>query len=113
MYPDDLAAIGLPRPRSFAYPYGEHDKRVREAVRAAGFAMAFTVAAGRARSGTDPLAIPRFEVLGRDSPLRLVFRIVVQGSRGSDIIRAARLRLIAAVRRGSRLGVGCGSNDGT
>jgi peptidoglycan/xylan/chitin deacetylase (PgdA/CDA1 family) len=42
---------------SFAYPYGEHDQRVRDAVRAAGHTLGF--AASRVPYPFDPYQIPR------------------------------------------------------
>lgn len=49
----------------FCYPYGDHDDRVVEAVRAAGFTAATTTRRGRARAGVDPLRIPRVHVLNQ------------------------------------------------
>jgi peptidoglycan/xylan/chitin deacetylase (PgdA/CDA1 family) len=48
--------LGRPCP-SFAYPYGEHDRRVRNAVRAAGHTLGF--AATRVSYPFDPYQIPR------------------------------------------------------
>jgi peptidoglycan/xylan/chitin deacetylase (PgdA/CDA1 family) len=52
--------------RAFAYPYGEHDARVREAVRAAGYAEAYGLPG---RPG-DPLLLPRVGIYRRDGLLR-------------------------------------------
>jgi len=60
---DDLEALGLPRPRLFAYPYGELDSRARAAVRRAGFAAAFGLERRRLSRRSDRFALPRFEVL--------------------------------------------------
>lgn len=49
-------------PAAFCYPNGDHDARVIEAVRAAGFEVAFATRRGHLRPGTDPYAIPRFNV---------------------------------------------------
>lgn len=62
---DDLAGLGLPRPRFFAYPYGVHDARARAAVRRGGYAAGFALGAKRVRR-TSPLALPRTEVLASD-----------------------------------------------
>jgi GT2 family glycosyltransferase/peptidoglycan/xylan/chitin deacetylase (PgdA/CDA1 family) len=63
----ELADLGLPVPRVFAYPHGAHDRRVRETVRAAGFHSAFSITPGKAsRDGLDPFAVPRMEVLPDD-----------------------------------------------
>jgi peptidoglycan/xylan/chitin deacetylase (PgdA/CDA1 family)/glycosyltransferase involved in cell wall biosynthesis len=59
---DDLAGIGLPPPRLFAYPYGAENERVRNAVRHAGFVAAFTSTPGRVRPGQDPYQLPRIEI---------------------------------------------------
>lgn len=74
---DDLAAAGLPRPRFFAYPYGEHDDRVRRAVAAAGLAAAFTVRPGLARPGADPLRLPRIEILRADAGWRFRLKLAL------------------------------------
>jgi peptidoglycan/xylan/chitin deacetylase (PgdA/CDA1 family) len=58
----DFEAMGLPRARLFAYPYGKHDGRTRRAVRAAGVEAAFTVAPGTARRGDDRFELPRIEL---------------------------------------------------
>jgi len=65
----DIAALGLPAPRLFAYPYGEHDRRVRAQVRASGYAAAF----GLRESRTDPssagrFALPRVQAMRSHSP---------------------------------------------
>jgi peptidoglycan/xylan/chitin deacetylase (PgdA/CDA1 family) len=50
----------LGRPcRDFAYPYGEHDARVRSAVRAAGFERAYALAHG---TWNDPYELPRLDL---------------------------------------------------
>lgn len=72
---DALERHGLGRPRCFAYPYGEHDPRVREAVRQARMTAAFTVEPGRVRSGQDPFSIPRFEILRGDVGWRLRLKL--------------------------------------
>jgi peptidoglycan/xylan/chitin deacetylase (PgdA/CDA1 family)/GT2 family glycosyltransferase len=67
---DALEQAGLPRPRLFAYPYGEHDARTAAAVCSAGDVAAFSVRAGVATSRSDPFALPRVEILARDSGWR-------------------------------------------
>lgn len=86
-----MAELGLPAPRLFAYPYGEHDAVVREAVRSAGLIGGFTTASGRVTASTDRYAIPRVEVYARDTPALLAARVVLAG------------RLPAAVTSGARL----------
>lgn len=41
-----------------AYPYGHHDERSKEGLRAAGYAMARTIEQGYVSVGTDKLALP-------------------------------------------------------
>lgn len=75
----DLVAHGFPPPVLFAYPHGEHDRRVRAAVGAAGYRCAFTVAPGFATRRSDPLAVPRLEVTPRDRGWRLRLRVRAGG----------------------------------
>jgi peptidoglycan/xylan/chitin deacetylase (PgdA/CDA1 family) len=58
-----LADITGSRPRAFAYPRGIHDERARSAVRAAGFACAFSVYDPRG----GRWAIPRADVNALDT----------------------------------------------
>jgi peptidoglycan/xylan/chitin deacetylase (PgdA/CDA1 family) len=44
---------------SFAYPYGRYDKRVRDAVAAAGYRGACTMNSWAATAGSHPLELPR------------------------------------------------------
>jgi peptidoglycan/xylan/chitin deacetylase (PgdA/CDA1 family) len=57
-----LDEIGAGAERPFCYPDGAHDERVRRAVAAAGFTVAFTVEAGRVSTGTDRFRLPRLHV---------------------------------------------------
>ncbi|MGW0828072.1 polysaccharide deacetylase family protein [Streptomyces sp. NPDC002845] len=50
------------RPASFAYPYGYSSRRVRRAVREAGFAQALAVGNALARRGQGPYALRRVTV---------------------------------------------------
>ncbi|WP_311447653.1 glycosyltransferase [Frankia nepalensis] len=69
----DLAALGLPAPRLFAYPYGHHDRRVRARARAAGYTAAFALRESRPwPSPRTRFALPRVEVLRSHSPQALV-----------------------------------------
>lgn len=62
----------LGRPcQEFAYPYGEHDERVRAAVRAAGYDRAY----GLAGDGRDPYALRRVDLYRRHSPFRALLRL--------------------------------------
>ena len=64
----------LRRPcRFFAYPYGEHDSRVRAAARTAGYEGAFAL---RARRG-DSYALPRVDIYRADGQLRFALKTSV------------------------------------
>jgi peptidoglycan/xylan/chitin deacetylase (PgdA/CDA1 family) len=58
-----------------AYPYGEHDARVRAAARAARYEQAFALRAPRG----DPFAVPRVDLYRRDNLVRTVAKTVVKG----------------------------------
>ncbi len=49
-----------------AYPYGEHDERVRRLARAAGYDRAY----GLWERSDDPYALPRLDLYRRHSPVR-------------------------------------------
>jgi peptidoglycan/xylan/chitin deacetylase (PgdA/CDA1 family) len=68
------AELGAP-PASFAYPYGHSTRRVRRAVREAGFAQALAVGNDLARRGQGPYALRRVTVrrrTGAEEFLRLL-----------------------------------------
>lgn len=54
--------------RTFCYPNGDHDRRVLEAVRSAGYTSGCTTMAGRNRLGVDPCALRRVDM----NPLRVL-----------------------------------------
>jgi peptidoglycan/xylan/chitin deacetylase (PgdA/CDA1 family) len=58
--------------RTFAYPFGLHDERVRDAVGAAGFELAFAWMPGR----WHPLAAPRLPAPPRHGALKLAAKLV-------------------------------------
>ena len=63
----------LGRPcRTIAYPYGDQDRRVREAAREAGYAGG--AALDRSMALGDPLAWPRVGLYERDSGMRLALK---------------------------------------
>jgi peptidoglycan/xylan/chitin deacetylase (PgdA/CDA1 family) len=83
----------LGRPcRFFAYPYGDHDERVRDAVRRAGYEAAFALAAGSDRE--NPYALPRIDLYRRDSLLRATLKTSFVKPHGSALL--AWLRAISA-----------------
>ncbi|QDY76045.1 polysaccharide deacetylase family protein [Streptomyces qinzhouensis] len=89
-------------PRSFAYPYGYSSRRVRETVRAAGFAQAFAVGNGLARPAQGPYAVERLTVrrrTGLDEFTRIVEgRSIVRTFAGDRVLTKG----YAAVRRTRR-----------
>jgi GT2 family glycosyltransferase/peptidoglycan/xylan/chitin deacetylase (PgdA/CDA1 family) len=74
-----LQALGLPRPAAFSYPYGEWSPNVVAAVRAAGYAAAFTVTPGAVRRGVNRYALPRVEVFATDTPRTVLCKLVSAG----------------------------------
>ena len=72
----------LDRPCSLlAYPFGEHDSRVRAAARAAGYEQAFALRAARG----DPFAVPRVDLYRRDNLPRTLAKTVLKGLIPSSI----------------------------
>jgi peptidoglycan/xylan/chitin deacetylase (PgdA/CDA1 family) len=62
----------LRRPcRDLAYPYGEHDERVRAAARAAGYERAY----GLVDDGDDRYALRRLDLYRRQSPFRALLKL--------------------------------------
>jgi peptidoglycan/xylan/chitin deacetylase (PgdA/CDA1 family) len=74
-----LEQAGLPRPRTFSYPYGDWSPTIVEAARAAGYRASFTVDCGIATEKTDPQALPRIEVHASDTPSRLRLKLLSAG----------------------------------
>jgi GT2 family glycosyltransferase/peptidoglycan/xylan/chitin deacetylase (PgdA/CDA1 family) len=70
-----LESFGLPRPRAFSYPHGEWTEAVAEAVRGAGYDVAFTVTPGEVGRSSHCWALPRVEVLASDTPARLRLKL--------------------------------------
>jgi peptidoglycan/xylan/chitin deacetylase (PgdA/CDA1 family) len=92
---------------SLSYPYGDHDQRVVEAARRAGYAAAGGTLPGRYRPPTGPLDWPRFVVVRGDGNRRLRVKI-------SPLLRRLKANpaweLVAATRRAARrVGRGGGS----
>jgi peptidoglycan/xylan/chitin deacetylase (PgdA/CDA1 family)/GT2 family glycosyltransferase len=70
---DEIVRSGLPRPRLLAYPYGEHNVRVRAVAKRAGYAAAFALETARATMDAgNRYAVPRLEVTRALSPEALV-----------------------------------------
>ena len=59
----EMSTSGLGTPRFSAHPFGEHDRRVRHAAAAAGYAASFALVTGRPRARRSARhAVPRIEV---------------------------------------------------
>jgi peptidoglycan/xylan/chitin deacetylase (PgdA/CDA1 family) len=71
-----VAELGRPC-RFLAFPFGEHDARVREAVRAAGYTAAFALP-GR-RSPIEQFALARVGLYNGDSARRAAFKMSTPG----------------------------------
>lgn len=103
---EDLEAhLGRPC-RSLAYPYGDADRRVARAARAAGYEAAGGLLPGRV-SARDPWLIPRISV-GRgwaDTTLRRRARPWFRRLQASAVWPAVP-RLVQLARRGQRVGSG-------
>jgi peptidoglycan/xylan/chitin deacetylase (PgdA/CDA1 family) len=74
-----LEALGLPRPRAFAYPYGAWNDVVARAVRQMRYGVAFTAHPGVVRRNSDRFALPRIVVSASDTPGRVRFKVAVAG----------------------------------
>jgi peptidoglycan/xylan/chitin deacetylase (PgdA/CDA1 family) len=74
-----LEELGLPRPRSFSYPFGRWNPGIAAAVRAAGYELALTTAWGVVGRDSDRFALPRIEVHASDTPLKLRLKLLAAG----------------------------------
>ncbi|MGY1696281.1 glycosyltransferase [Geodermatophilus sp. SYSU D00814] len=77
---EDLRATGLSVVPVVAYPYGEHDVRVRAAARRAGYVMGLGLDGAYVRRSRRRLAVPRLEVTRETTAEELVRW--VRGPRG-------------------------------
>ncbi|MGZ9275416.1 MAG: chitosanase [Nitrospira sp.] len=59
---EEFELLGIGQPSTFAYPYGEFDEQVKDAVAGSGFSAARGVEAGYNEFGTDPYALRVQEV---------------------------------------------------
>ena len=82
----ELIEAELDRPcRYIAYPYGEHDPRVRTAVSAAGYEAAFALGDG-AQLG-DRFALPRIDLYRNDHLLRATLKTSFIKPVGSRLLK--------------------------
>ena len=78
----DLRALRLRSLPVLGYPYGEYDDSVISHVREAGFRAAFTIASGVVDAhAVNRFAVPRIEILRRDTGLRFLWKIMFAGRR--------------------------------
>jgi peptidoglycan/xylan/chitin deacetylase (PgdA/CDA1 family) len=93
----EIEALGLPRPRLFAYPYGEFDGRVEAALRTAGFSAAFTVRPAPLKRKLNPLLLPRIAIFSTDVGWR--FARTVSGPQFGARLHGAVRRMDRDLRR--------------
>jgi peptidoglycan/xylan/chitin deacetylase (PgdA/CDA1 family) len=86
---DELEALGLPRPRLFAYPYGPRTPAAPAAARAAGYAAAFTIEPGPVGAGADAFLLPRLLVMRGFTPRVLRLRLASLRCGRSDRVEQA------------------------
>jgi peptidoglycan/xylan/chitin deacetylase (PgdA/CDA1 family) len=72
---DDLRARLSGSVDVVAYPHGDHDLRVRQQARDAGYRAAFTTERGRNGAGTDPYCLRRVSVHGADGRLAVLWKV--------------------------------------
>jgi peptidoglycan/xylan/chitin deacetylase (PgdA/CDA1 family) len=63
-------------PVLFAYPYGQHDERVRDFVAEAGYRLAFTTLPGMNGAGTDRYCLHRLSVKSWDSGASFLWKVL-------------------------------------
>jgi peptidoglycan/xylan/chitin deacetylase (PgdA/CDA1 family) len=90
--------LGLPV-RSFAYPYGRYDRRVRDAVAAAGYRGACTMNSWAATTASHAFELPRTAVFHYMDPVDLAARLAAS----HDPARRAVLRAKRAAKSPARL----------
>lgn len=66
------AEIGI-KVRTIAYPNGDHDERVIELTRNAGYSVGFGTQSGLWSSDCDPLSVPRMNIHGNNSRTEALF----------------------------------------
>lgn len=69
---DEVESMTGHRPRSFAYPFGTHDRPARQAMADAGYAVSFAVAREHGR-----FAVDRIFVKGSDTPFVFLFKMTL------------------------------------
>jgi hypothetical protein len=69
-----LVEAGVPRPRFYAYPFGDSDPESREAVRNAGYLGGLSLSQRYASRSSDAFDLPRIMVLAKDRGWRFRLR---------------------------------------
>ena len=65
---------------TFAYPYGQLDDRIVELVGEAGYVGAYASHVPvRAGLGSDPLQVPRIEIVGDESTFTFLRKLLIGG----------------------------------
>jgi len=90
--------------RSFAYPFGFHDRAGRRAIAAVGFSTAYAIFHVRARTTDDPFALPRLHVGPGTSAAALAAAVTTPRARLIEHALRGKDRLFGAGRRVRRLG---------
>jgi peptidoglycan/xylan/chitin deacetylase (PgdA/CDA1 family) len=85
-----------------AYPNGDHDERVCEAAREAGYDAAYTTAKGRNGAGTAPYALKRVSVHAADGVAAILWKALT--GEGLPAFWLRQRRRLAAVTSGRRRG---------
>jgi peptidoglycan/xylan/chitin deacetylase (PgdA/CDA1 family) len=96
---EDLTQEGVV---SFAYPHGSYDRRVREAVIAAGYRSAAAVKNAVSHADDDPLAIARWTVTAGTPATRIAQVLEGEGVPAAWGRERARTRVYRMARRGRR-----------
>ncbi|MDQ6946269.1 MAG: polysaccharide deacetylase family protein [Actinomycetota bacterium] len=68
----------------FAYPFGHHDPRVRDAVAKSGYRAAFSFLNGRVSTGLDPLRLPRINMHEGLATIRFAHHLARSAQRWPD-----------------------------
>lgn len=63
--------------RTFCYPYGDYNQKVRDMVAQAGYLMAFTTKRGSFSKSPNLFEIRRITVFGNDFLLKFIFKVFV------------------------------------
>lgn len=96
--------IGIPV-RSMAYPFGHYDRRVRDAIAAAGYDAACTMNNWAATRGDHPLELPRLAIFDDTDPASLAARLTASRGQARRLaLRARRVGQVRARRRRLRSG---------